>query len=134
MKFGIRIGLMVILLTAFILASRAPAIEIARKGAARAVIVVAADAPEPDRYTARELANFLGQVTGARFDMLSPEQLKDRKPESAGHAETRLLVGAGAARLADPAFSVNELAHDGLLIRTLGRDLILAGGPPHGTP
>lgn len=104
-------------------ASEAYAMEIAHAKVARAVVVVADDASKPERHAAEELALFLGQITGAEF-VLTPR----RTP-----GQTSLLVGLGAARMADPSFTPDGLGSDGLVIRTVGGDLILAGGEPRGT-
>jgi len=103
--------------------SRADGIAIARKGQAKAVIVVGADAAEPVCHAGAELAGFLKQITGAEFEIA----------DSAAGDGPRLLVGPGAARLAEPGFSVEGLGSDGIVIRTAGKDLILAGGHPRGT-
>jgi hypothetical protein len=87
------------------------------------VIVVAAEATEPEKYAASELAGFLRQVTGARLDVVP----------KAERGAVRLLVGEKAARLADRRFTVLGLGEEGFVIRTVGNDLILAGGRPRGT-
>jgi len=96
---------------------------IAQNGAAKAVIVVTADATEPERHAANELAGFLRQITGATFEI--------QAPPAAG--QSRLLVGPGAAKSAAADFSTDGLGSDGIVIRTVGDDLILAGGQPRGT-
>jgi hypothetical protein len=96
---------------------------IAEKGSAEAVIVIAPDAPEPQRHAADELASFLEQITGAKFEKATPP--------AAG--KSRLLIGPEAAKLAEPDFSTEGLGTDGIVIRTVGDDLILAGGDPRGT-
>ena len=98
-------------------------VTIADKGAARAVIVVAKDAPPPVRHAAAELAAFLKQVTGAAFDVA----------HQAGTDRPRLLVGPGAAKSADRGFSTQRLGAEGIVLRTVGKDVILAGGAPRGT-
>ncbi|MHC4424891.1 MAG: DUF4838 domain-containing protein [Planctomycetota bacterium] len=98
-------------------------VTIAQNGVAKAVIVVAADAGEPQQHAATELAGFLQQITGAKFEILHPP--------AAG--KSRLLVGPGAAKLAASDFSADGLGADGIIIRTVGNDLILAGGQPRGT-
>ncbi len=104
-------------------AARVSGMEIASNGVAMAVIVVDRDAPPPDRHAATELAAFLGQVTNAQFQITHDP--------SAGRS--RILVGPDAARLADPKFSADGLGAEGIVIRTRGTDLILAGGEPRGT-
>lgn len=105
------------------LAGQVRATTIAENGVAKAVIVIAMDAPQPEQHAAGELANFLSQITGAKFDIVPPP--------AAGKA--RLLVGPQAAKLATPDFSANGLGAEGIIIRSAGDDLILAGGYPRGT-
>ena len=107
------------------LATNAAAQEVtlAENGLSRATVVVATDATEAERHAAAELATFLKAVTGGDF-VVSYEAELDR---------SRLLVGPGAATLADPGFTTAGLGPEGLVIRTVGDDLILAGGRPRGT-
>jgi len=98
-------------------------VTIAQNGAAKAVIVLAADAAEPERHAATELAGLLRQITGATFEI--------QAPPAAG--QSRLLVGPGAAKSTAANFSTDGLGSDGIVIRTIGDDLILAGGRPRGT-
>ena len=98
-------------------------IEIAENGAAKAVIVIASDAPEPERLAAQELAYFLQQETGAKFEIVN----------SPAAGKAGLLVGPEAAKLSLPDFSTEGLGADGIVIRTDGNNLIMAGGNPRGT-
>ena len=96
---------------------------IAENGVAKAVIVVAPDAPEPEQHAAAELAEFLQQITGAEFEIV----------HAPAAGKSRLLVGPKTAKLAVAKFSTDGLGSDGIVIRTGGDDLILAGGHPRGT-
>ena len=98
-------------------------VTIAENGAAKAVVVVAQDASEPEQHAAAELADFLRQITGAKFEIVAPPAT----------GKARLLVGPKAAKLAAPDFSTEGLGSDGMVIRTMGKDMILAGGYPRGT-
>jgi hypothetical protein len=98
-------------------------LKIAENGIAKAIIVIADDASEPEQHAAAELVKFLEQITGAEFDIVSP-------PAANG---PRLLIGAEAANLAKRDFSTDGLGTDGIIIRSVGNDLILAGGHPRGT-
>ncbi len=98
-------------------------LTITEKGVAKAVIVIAEDAPKPVRHAAAELADFLQQITGAKLDILHPPAV----------GRPRLLVGPKAAKSADADFSTDGLGADGIIIRTVGNGLILAGGHPRGT-
>jgi hypothetical protein len=98
-------------------------VEIAEDGLAKAVIAIAPDAPLPERWAAEELSKFLEQMTGAKFEIVGPSAT----------GRTRLLVGPEAAKSAQPDFSTDGLGAEGIIIRTAGNDLILAGGRPRGT-
>jgi len=104
--------------------SKAPALTIARNAKPQAVIVLAQDATESERHAAAELSDFLAQITGAKFETAAPASSKNL---------AHILVGPGAAKQADPDFTTDGLGTDGIVIRTVGNDLILAGGRPRGT-
>ncbi|MEN6337560.1 MAG: DUF4838 domain-containing protein [Phycisphaerales bacterium] len=99
------------------------AITISKDGQAQAVIVLAPDASEPEQYAAKELAQFLGQITGGEFKVI------DQEKEQA----SCIFVGPAAAKLADENFSTDGLGAEGIVLRTVDDDLILAGGRPRGT-
>ena len=84
-------------------------------------VVVAEETPSV-MHAADELASFLGTVTGRRIPV-GRERAKG----------VNLLVGPAAARLADPAFDAGGLGAEGIVLRSAGNDLILAGGHPRGT-
>jgi hypothetical protein len=99
------------------------AITISQDGQAKTIIVIASDAPEPEQHAAKELAEFLGKIAGAKF-------------ESAGQAKQNascIFVGPAAAKWADEPVSTDGLGAEGIVIKTVGDDLVLAGGQPRGT-
>ncbi len=98
-------------------------ISLAEGGTAQAIVTVAADATPAEKHAADELAYFLGEVTGAKFEVAT----------TAKPGQAHLLVGPGAAQLADASFSTEGLGPEGFILRKAGRDLILAGGRPRGT-
>jgi hypothetical protein len=112
-----------VLFVIFTAADRVAAIVIAENGEARTVIVVSDNAAPAEKHAAQELASFLKQITGADFEVSA----------SADGGRPRLLVGPDAARPADPKFTTDGLGAEGVIIRTVGKDLILAGGRPRGT-
>jgi len=112
-----------LLIAGYVQAATDETVTIAQNGEAKAVIVLTDDAAEPERHAANELAGFLRQITGATFEI--------KAPPAAG--QSRLLVGPGAAKSAAADFSTDGLGSDGIVIRTVGNDLILAGGRPRGT-
>ncbi|NLZ07055.1 MAG: DUF4838 domain-containing protein [Phycisphaerae bacterium] len=101
----------------------AGAVTLSENGQAKAVIVIAADAPAPERHAAAELAGFLAQITGAQFPIAGePNQ-----------ANVNVFVGPQAAKVAQKDFSTDGLGDEGIVIRTVPNGLILAGGRPRGT-
>lgn len=120
-----KIGLLFVATISLCLVAAVPAeaLTIAEDGVAKAVIIIAPDASEPEQHAATELAEFLSQITGGKF-----ETTYGFVP-----GKSRILVGQKAAKLAIPNFSTKELGSDGIVIRTIGNDLILAGGEPRGT-
>ncbi len=56
-----------VVLFCFCASGQVDALTIAENGVAKAVIVVVPDSPEPERHAAAELAEFLHQITGAKF-------------------------------------------------------------------
>ena len=108
----------------------APALDanvvIAKGGKAEASVIVAADADETEKYAAWRLGFFLHLVTEGDFPVSTETAAAAERPY-------RLLVGEGAARLADPRFQSNALQPEEIALYTRGNDLILAGGSPRGT-
>ena len=108
---------------AFSIAIPANGIEIAKDGVGKVTIVAAKGSSIPVRHAAKELQTFLKEVTGAELPL-------DLEGTATG---PRILVGAKSAALADPKFSVEGLGREGIVIRTVSENLILAGGEPRGT-
>ena len=105
---------------------RAPtawAVTIAEAGAPTAVIVVGENPGESERHAAIELGEFLHQLTGAAIPI----------KRQAEPGKDSIFVGPEAARLLSSGFDPAGLGEDGIVIRTVGNDLILAGGRPRGT-
>ena len=112
-----------VVLSAFMFPLQISAATLAEDSSAKAVVVVAEDAPPPERHAAAELADFLGEITGGRFEVV--HSLSDSK--------SNLLVGPDAAKMVEANLSTQGLGAEGLIIRTVGNDMILAGGYPRGT-
>lgn len=95
----------------------------ANDGDNKAVVIVDADAPEPVQYAARELTSFLQQITGQQFEIVN----------KAVEGKAGIYVGPAAAKSRLPDLPLQTLKTDGIIIKTDGDDLILAGDPPRGT-
>jgi hypothetical protein len=102
------------------------ALVLARAGATEYAVVVAPDAAAPEKHAARELARFLGEVSGAEF------QVREEVPAELQGAP-RLLVGPGACRGVIPTEESERLGPEAYVIRTRGPILAIAGGRPRGT-
>lgn len=90
-----------------------------------ATIYLAMDAALPERYAAEELSSHLKQITGKDFPV---------KELPADEGTPAILLGRNAAteRLL-PGFDWSMLQEDGVLVKTAGNALILAGATPRGT-
>ncbi len=119
-----------VFLPALLVALGAPAagapLSLARDGKSDTVIVVAADAIAPEQTAARELQAFLRQVTGAELPI---------RPEAEVPADAaQIVVGPSARfRALAPDVDLDALGRDGIVLRTAGSRLLLAGGRPRGT-
>ncbi len=102
------------------------ALTLADDGRTDYEIVLSADEASPsEKYAAGELAHFLQQITGATFPIHT-----DREST----ATRRILLGdSGALHKLAPALDLRPLGREGYVIKTLGDDLILAGGRQRGT-
>lgn len=89
-------------------------------------IVVARDAIEPERNAAKELQDYLKQVTGATFAIHTDAE--------APTSEAEILIGQSEqVRKLVPKIDWDSLGQDGIVMKTVGKRLILAGGRPRGT-
>ena len=99
-----------------------PAATLALDGTAKSVIVVTDGAVLAEKTAAIELEHYLERVTGA--DLEVQEHPGDGTNVFVGRSDRvdRLLPGLDWA----------SLGTDGIVMRTVGRDLVLAGGRPRG--
>ncbi len=119
--------LCLIVLLTFSLASMAHAapLRLATGGTTRYVIVVDPDATAAERHAAAELAVILQQVTGANFPVTTTAETP---------SGPLLLVGAGrTASQVAPHVNLEGLKPDGIIIETVGGNLLFAGDRPRGT-
>ncbi|MBP5273918.1 MAG: DUF4838 domain-containing protein [Abditibacteriota bacterium] len=100
------------------------ALTLAGKGKPLSVIVLGADATEPEKNAAAELADYVEKISGVR--------LETQAEPSADMAN--ILVGqTEAAKEALPGFDWDSLKSDGVVIKTVPGGLVLAGDRPRGT-
>ncbi len=78
-------------------------------------------ATAPERNAARDLARHLQRITGAAFPILAPTAAGDRP---------RIAVGPSAARALGISLRIlRSLGDEGLIVRTVGGNLVLTGAP-----
>lgn len=121
----LRILPMVLLLTLLAAVGHAASLPLASGGKTAYTIVVDPQATVTEQYAAAELASFLKQVTGAEFAV---------RPTAVSLTTPMLVVGPGKiqSRLA-PNLKLDTLKSDGIVIETVGSNLIFAGDRPRGT-
>ncbi len=119
-------------LVVLLAASQAFALELVRGGKQVARIVVAADAPQVERFAASELQAIVARLSGARVPIAA---------DLSGKADAWVLIGEAAARLAGQpvtdALNLDEVRDDGYAVATADDGqrhfLALVGKEPRGT-
>lgn len=101
-------------------------LPLSRDGKSDYVLVVPEEASPVELTAARELQTHLAQITGATLPLI---------PESeAAHTAARIVLGnCRLTRELLPSLDPANLAPDAIVIKTVGRDLVLAGHPRRGT-
>jgi len=104
---------------------------LAREGQTTYRIALAADATPAEQTAARELAVYLGKVTGADFSVGG---------STGASGKPVIAVGPGAARLLAPDLDLAKtgptgLGDDGIVLKTVGENLVFTGaeGSKRGT-
>ena len=112
------------LVTTALVLSPACGFTIASKGKAQATIILGTDATETEKYAASQLQTYLKRVTSADFNISNDPSVKG----------SRIFVGqTNAVKRLLGDFDWKSLRVDGILIRTIGNDLILSGDRPRGS-
>ena len=102
------------------------AIHLAQNGKSSYVIALAKDAIPAEKTAAEQLQKYFQQITGAQIPIESETAVNANAPQ--------ILVGAGErVKVLLPQQDWKSLGSDGIVIKTVGKNLILAGGRPRGT-
>jgi len=102
----------------------ASAAVLAVDGEAVASIVVSDSAILPEQTAAKELADYLGKITGGTFVVTTETQAPELK--------TRIYVGQ-TSYAKDCGLDLDTFGPEQWVMRTVGKNLVLAGGRPRGT-
>lgn len=101
-------------------------LALSRDGRSDYVIVLPRQASPVEQTAARELQEHLVQVTGATLPIVSADRAPADRP--------RIVLGDGRlTRQLLPGFRARDLRPDAIIIKTVDRDLVLAGHPRRGT-
>jgi len=116
-----------ILLALFIIliSSNVFAVNLFNPKVSHPVIIVGDDAIESEKVAAKELAKYLNLITKSTYEIKNAPSDSDKVKIYVG--QTKLVK----EKL--PSFDWNKLKYDGIIIETVGNDLILAGDRPRGT-
>ena len=99
---------------------------VAKDGVAQCRIVVGADAPASTKYAAEELQRFLGEITGATFDVV---------PDTEPFAKNEIIVGCNKHfdQVKKDKKLYEGLGNEGYALQNSTSHLLIAGGEPRGT-
>lgn len=97
------------------------------KGGKANYLIVLPDSPTlVEKTAAKELKKHMEQITGAEFTVIGESEVNSEEP--------MLVVGnSNLARTLLPAVNLDNLAYDGIIIETVGRNVVLLGHPVRGT-
>ncbi|MCX6922348.1 MAG: DUF4838 domain-containing protein [Verrucomicrobia bacterium] len=117
---------MILACTLSLLAQSAAAeLTLAQEGASEYRIVISATASETEKRAASELQSFLKQISRAELPIIPDTEPRTTNEIILGN--NRHLSGLGAP------IEVPALGEEGFVIRTIGSQLVIAGGPVRGT-
>ncbi len=115
---------LLLVMCALLTAGGALALDLVRDGQPAAVIVLGADASEPEKNAAAELADYIEKISGARLET-AQEPSRDM---------ANILVGqTEVTKEALPGFDWASLKRDGVVLQAVPGGLALAGDRPRGT-
>jgi hypothetical protein len=104
-------------------------IAIAEGGRSSYRIVLPENATRVEEYAARELRTFLKRISGAELPVVYESGERDDV-----HSGPGIYIGrTRPAFEAVGATALDKLGREGFILKTVGRDLIIAGGGPRGT-
>ena len=108
------------------LPSLAQELPLAKDGRSDYAIVLRAEPSAVETTAAKELQEHLAQVTGAKLEVVAETAVPagSRKIFVGPSEQAKQLLGG---------LDLESLGHDGIVIKTTGDSLVLAGRPPRGT-
>ncbi|NPV47956.1 MAG: DUF4838 domain-containing protein [Armatimonadetes bacterium] len=117
-----------VLLLPLMAGAQEPPLTLVEGGEVRSAIVAAAGISVAERFAVQELQSFIEQMSGGKLPVCEPGQ----KPPGA-EPEACIVVGKSTVQALNPEVDLDVLGAEGFVIRTVGRDLIIAGSETRGT-
>ncbi|MDR2756954.1 MAG: DUF4838 domain-containing protein [Planctomycetaceae bacterium] len=104
----------------------AETLTLATDGKTNYVIVLPANATPLEQTAAKELKQHLDTVTGADFSIVTESEVDSVKPQ---------IVVGNSKRVKEllPEINVAKISYDGIVIKSIGKNLVLLGHPQRGT-
>lgn len=104
----------------------APHLSLTENGRSPYVIALAHDAIPAEKTAARQFSEYVQKISGARLPIKPEGQVPAGQPQ--------VLIGSGIrVKKMLPGQNWKALGTDGIVVKTVGRNLILAGGRPRGS-
>ncbi|MDR0609000.1 MAG: DUF4838 domain-containing protein [Planctomycetaceae bacterium] len=101
-------------------------LTLSTEGKTNYTIVLPAEATPLEHTAAKELKQHLDTVTGANFAVVAESEIDVAKPQ--------IVVGnSKRAKEFLPEIDVAKIPYDGIVIKTIGKNLVLLGHPQRGT-
>ncbi|MEA1952705.1 MAG: DUF4838 domain-containing protein [Planctomycetota bacterium] len=101
-------------------------LDIVAAGKSDYVIVTPVKPAPPVQTAAKELQEHLAKATGAKLEILAEDK-------AAADAKQILVGPSNRAKKLLPGIDPAKLGHDGIVMRTVGSNIVLMGRPPRGT-
>jgi hypothetical protein len=104
----------------------AETLTLSTDGKTNYVIVLPAEATPVEQTAAKELKQHLDAVTGADFTIVTESKIDTAKPQ---------IVVGNCKRVKEflPEIDISKIPYDGIIIKSIGKNLILLGHPQRGT-
>jgi hypothetical protein len=103
-------------------------LTVAVDGQPRAAILAAPTISVAERFAVQELQGFIEQMSGAKLPVCGPGEAPP-----GGEPDAWIVVGKTTAEPRHEDLRLTGLGDEGFVIRTAGKDLIIAGGETRGT-
>ena len=113
-------------------ASEAP-LFLAKDGNALALIVLPDEATPVECNAGKELKSYLDQMTGGEFSVLRLAQVPAECAQPCIYVGDSPKVRELLEKADSPAVDLDKLAYDGIVLKTVGKDLVLVGHRQRGT-